>query len=347
MQFGKPIKWDIPLLEGYSYRFIKNSSLKPSIHNGFFGLLNFELIALLFRAKKSIVVIPGWNYASYWIAIIASKIFGHKLAIRCESPLNQELKKSTVSLLIKKILLGNILFRLSNYLFYIGKQNYEFYKFYFVNDKKLIFIPYAVDNFRFQNAYNDLNKEKQLLRLSYGLHPKKKVILYVGKFIAKKRPLDLLLALNKLDYSKIQVVMVGDGELKNEMIDYLTNHNLKDLVFLPGFINQTEIVKYYVIADVFVMCSGKGETWGLSVNEAMNFKLKLLISNTVGCCVDLLVNNKTGWSFEEGNINHLAKCIQEAISDNKIDENLYSAIINKFSYQTGISNLMKIVNKIE
>ena len=29
-EFGKKIKWDIPLLEGYEYKFLKNFSLKPS-----------------------------------------------------------------------------------------------------------------------------------------------------------------------------------------------------------------------------------------------------------------------------------------------------------------------------
>jgi hypothetical protein len=32
--FGIDLKWDIPLLEGYKYKFLKNYSPKPSIFNG-------------------------------------------------------------------------------------------------------------------------------------------------------------------------------------------------------------------------------------------------------------------------------------------------------------------------
>ncbi len=45
--FGKEIKWDLPLLENYKYRFIKNHSWKPSLNNGFFGILNFGIISIL------------------------------------------------------------------------------------------------------------------------------------------------------------------------------------------------------------------------------------------------------------------------------------------------------------
>ena len=40
VQFGVDVKWDIPLLEGYEYKFFKNQSWKPSHFNGFFGLIN-------------------------------------------------------------------------------------------------------------------------------------------------------------------------------------------------------------------------------------------------------------------------------------------------------------------
>ncbi|MBC7508710.1 MAG: glycosyltransferase family 1 protein, partial [Ferruginibacter sp.] len=39
-EFGVKVKWDIPLLDGYQYRFFRNFSLNPSHENGFFGLFN-------------------------------------------------------------------------------------------------------------------------------------------------------------------------------------------------------------------------------------------------------------------------------------------------------------------
>ena len=41
--FGKVIEWDIPLLDGYEYTFVKNKSKKPGSHH-FKGIINPTLI---------------------------------------------------------------------------------------------------------------------------------------------------------------------------------------------------------------------------------------------------------------------------------------------------------------
>jgi len=67
-QFGTAVKWDIPILEGYRHRFLRNFSLKPSIY-GFFGLLNFGIIGLLWRLpRRSVVVVHGWAFCTHWLA---------------------------------------------------------------------------------------------------------------------------------------------------------------------------------------------------------------------------------------------------------------------------------------
>jgi glycosyltransferase involved in cell wall biosynthesis len=54
-----------------------------------------------------------------------------------------------------------------------------------------------------------------------------------------------------------------------------------------GFLNQTEISKAYVAADVLVLPSDYSETWGLVVNEAMASGLPCIISDRCGCAPDL------------------------------------------------------------
>ncbi len=69
-------------------------------------------------------------------------------------------------------------------------------------------------------------------------------------------------------------------------------------VHLTGFINQSVIPKYYAIGDAFVMCSQEGETWGLSVNEAMNFALPIVVSDMVGCSEDLVEEGQNGYHLQ-------------------------------------------------
>jgi glycosyltransferase involved in cell wall biosynthesis len=261
-QFGKKIQWDIPLLEGYKYEFVKNNSPFPSIHNGFFGLLNFQLFNKLKSAPKSIVVVHGWNYASSWLAILASKYYGHKVAIRGEAPQNQEYIKKGIKKIVRNFFLKNVLFSIADYFLYIGTQNKIFYENLGVDKKKMMFMPYCVDNQRFQEASIFCKLNKDVLKKDLSLNLNDTIILYSGKYILKKRPLDLLKAFNNLkNKENVKLIMMGDGVLRSEMENYIQENNLLQKVILTGFINQSEISRYYGVADIFVMPSDS-ETLG-------------------------------------------------------------------------------------
>jgi glycosyltransferase involved in cell wall biosynthesis len=343
VQFGVTVKWDIPLLEGYDYKFIKNASFKPSISNGFWGLLNWDIISILRKLPKSIVIVHGWSYATNIITIIAAKIFGHTVCLRGETPLNQELQKNKCITLLKHLYLRCI-FLFTDYALYIGKQNKLFYQYLGFEDSKLFFTPYCVDNVRF-SAY-DLSSTKSLVREKLGLPADKKIILFSGKYIDKKRPTDLLSAIHQLNRSDIYTVFVGDGNLRTQMESFIINNGIEQNVLLAGFINQSMIPYYYAAADVFVMCSGLGETWGLSVNEAMNFNIPIIISETCGSSFDLVKNGINGFTFKEGDIDELSDKISKSLTFNSDDINnlkeCNKSILKEYSYETIITNLKKI-----
>ena len=299
--FGVKVKWDIPLLEGYNYKFLKNNSWKPSIYKGFFGLVNLEIFKVLKNERGSYLVIHGWAYATNFIAVIAAKLSGVKLCLRAENPLNQELLKSRHILFLRKIFFKYIFYPLFDYFFYIGSQNKKLYEYYGAKSNKLIFTPYAVDNDRFRAEYKKYRDQKTVIRKELKLPLDKKIILTSGKYVPKKRPLDLLKAYHLLNNQNIALLFLGDGELRNEMEDYIKENNLSD-VYLTGFKNQSEIGKYFAVADIFVLASDAGETWGLVVNEAMNFGLPIIVSDMVGCAEDLVIENVNGFIFNIGNI---------------------------------------------
>ncbi|HEY5825499.1 MAG TPA: glycosyltransferase family 4 protein [Cyclobacteriaceae bacterium] len=338
-QFGKSVKWDIPLLEGYSYRFFRNRSWKPSLYNGFFGLFNPGMIRALFKEPKSIIIIHGWACLTNILVIVFARLAGHTVCLRGESPLNQELLKSKKSRWIKTLLFRVFLFPFVHRFLFIGKQNKAFYEYYGVKEDKLVFVPYAVDNDRFRKAAELLLPQKKQLREQLGLPVNAKLILFTAKFIEKKRPMDLLRAYAQLRVDNKCLVMVGDGELRTAMQSFVSEHNLQD-VFFPGFINQSEIVNYYAIADVFVMCSGEGETWGLSVNEAMNFNLPLVVSDIVGCAADLVRERRSGIVVPLGNISKLSSSIQISLTLSNHCQSV--EIVSDYSYQQVFMSINQI-----
>jgi glycosyltransferase involved in cell wall biosynthesis len=342
--FGQEVKWDTPLLEGYKYSFVKNYSKRRSLDNKFFDVFNPGVIKILWKEKASIVIVNGWSYSSNLMIIFFARLFGKKIWLRAENPLNQELQKSKKILLIKKLFLKQFLFRFFiDKLLYIGSENKLFFQYYGIASSKLIYTPYAVDNNFFEKQHDNLKNKRCQVKKDLGLPTDKKIILFAGKYIDKKRPLDLLHAFAMLDKSKYSLVMVGDGELRKTMEEYIQQNSLPE-AYLTGFINQSVISQYYEIADVFVMCSGIGETWGLSVNEIMNFEKPILISKTCGCSVDLVEEGANGYTFEEGNIKQLSQLLTDVLEN---DSFLISSgerskeIIKNFSINNIIENIVQ------
>ena len=339
--FGVKVRWDIPLLEGYNYKFLKNNSWKPSVFNGFFGLLNFQIFNELKKEKGSYIILHSWVQATTYLAIIAAKLHGVKLCLRAENPLNQELMKPPPVLFLRRVFFQYFFFRLFDYFFYIGELNKKLYKYYGVKEDKLVFTPYAVDNERYQNEYLQYKDKKTELRSYLELPHDKIIILFAGKYIEKKRPMMLLEVFRSLSNDKTALVFLGDGELRNKIESYIQKYSLKN-VFLTGFKNQTEVGKYFASADIFVLPSGAGETWGLVVNEAMNFALPVIVSDIAGCSSDLVAGDN-GFVFKTHEelikqLNFLVNNPEQILQKGRVSLKR----ISDYNYDKIVKNLLKI-----
>ena len=124
--------------------------------------------------------------------------------------------------------------------------------------------------------------------------------------------------LNRNGY-EFHLLMIGDGELKKDLEKIVEKNNLKNCTF-TGFINQSEIPKYYSISDLFVLPS-ENEPWGLVVNEAMCAGLPIILNKEIGCSDDLLLNNINGFEIDIKNIYSLEKAITILLKNHKkLDE---------------------------
>lgn len=304
-QFGVNIKWDIPLLNGYHSVFLKNYSKRRV---GFFSLVNWGVIKQMIKEPPSIIVVHGWGFFTNFLVLLLARFLGHKIAMRGESPLSHELKKPFIYVLLKRFFFSLFIFPNISYFLYIGTQNLLFYKYYKVPDNKLFFTPYSVDNDRFRLDSVKLKNNKTKIKESLNIPLEYKVVLYCGKYMPKKRPFDLIEASLLTRQKPYFYVFMGEGGLRPQMEEMLVANNLHNIL-LTGFVNQSKVSEFYAIADLFVMCSEEGETWGLATNEAMNFGIPVLISNKTGCSDDLVVEGKTGYTFKTGDVIQLAERI--------------------------------------
>ena len=80
---------------------------------------------------------------------------------------------------------------------------------------------------------------------------------------------------------KIALLLVGDGEQRNELIEMAAEYGIADKIFFTGFLRGKRWKDAYGVSDVFVM-SSVNEPFGLTALEAAHFNNALIISNQSG-----------------------------------------------------------------
>jgi glycosyltransferase involved in cell wall biosynthesis len=304
-EFGQTFAWDIDTLSGYTHRFLDvEQGATPS---SFWKCrLRERLRDRLRSSKVSAIWIQGWQVAAYWQAVREARSVGVEVWLRGESNdlAPQPLWKRTI-----RRRRNGWLFRRVDKFFYIGKANRRLYEQCGVQETKLFPAPYAVDNERFALQATALRPQRKALRKRWGIPEDAFCVLFCGKFIPKKRPLDLIAAartvLEKGMLSKLHLLFVGSGVLGPELRRAcrvvcdsegqpvsLQVEGTNYLSALPpasfaGFLNQKEISRAYVAADCLVLPSDYRETWGLVVNESLASSLPCLVSQACGCAEEL------------------------------------------------------------
>jgi glycosyltransferase involved in cell wall biosynthesis len=308
--FGREVQWDIPLLEGYSSLFLKNWSWNPGL-TSFWGLLNPGIIACIAKGRYDALLVHGWGRATNWIAMLTAIATGTPLLVRGETNLLNP--PSSTKHFLKKSVLKPVFARTAGFLS-IGRHNAEFYGSYDVPENKIHLTPYAVDNQYWLSKADALLSRKSELKQSLGFDRKNPIVLFSGKLVPVKCPMDLLRAFEAIPESlNAGLVFLGDGELRADLEAYVRERSVKNVRFV-GFKNQTEMAPYYSMADVFVLPSGF-EPWGLVVNEALCFSLPVIASDKVGATGDLVQDGINGFVYPAGDIVALAERLRDLLAN--------------------------------
>lgn len=306
-EFGQTFAWDIDTLSGYTHRFLEVD--RQATPASFWQCRLRERLRDRLRASQaSALWIQGWQVAAYWQAVREAQAAGVEVWLRGES--NDLASQPSWKRMLKRSR-NKWLFRRVDKFFYIGKANRRLYEQYGVNAEKLYPTPYAVDNERFAIQAAAARPQLAAIRERWGIPQDSFCVLFCGKFIPKKRPLDLVAAaqsiIDKRALSKVHLLFVGSGVLGPELrracrvvsdaegFQTVSRTQQADHASEPpqasfaGFLNQSEISRAYVAADCLVLPSDYRETWGLVVNEALASGLPCLVSQACGCAEDLSI----------------------------------------------------------
>jgi 1,2-diacylglycerol 3-alpha-glucosyltransferase len=264
------------------------------------------------QAKPDVVAVNGWNNFGSLIAANCCLRRGLPMIVMSESARHDE-PRTRWKEFIKRRIVDSYSAAL------VGGQRHVEYLVELGMPVELVFTGYdVVDNEYFRQRAEEIRSQRSEIRRRYQLP--ENYFLASARFIEKKNLPGLIRAYAEYRQkssafakatadgevrgqnsdigdprSPWDLVLLGDGPLRETLNSQLSTLNLHEHVHLAGFKQYNELPVYYGLANAFVHASTT-EQWGLVVNEAIASGLPVIVSHRCGCVPELV--NGNGFTFD-------------------------------------------------
>lgn len=306
--FGQAFDWDLDLLGGYKSTFLTNVSTRPGT-NHFGGCDTPEIGSILAQGRFDAVLSLGWHLKALVQGIIAAKRCGLPVMVRGDSQLGTP--RPGWKTAAKAVVYPQLL-RVFNGALYVGSRNRAYFEHYGYPSNRLFHSPHCIDTERF--AKGATREARRTIRERFRLTENDKVVLFSGKLVPFKRPIDVVEAVAGLRGQGVSahLMIAGSGPLHSELV--LRAATLTVPVLDLGFQNQSAMPAAYAASDILVLPSDGRETWGLVCNEALACGRPIVVSDQVGCAADLAHEEGVGIRFPLADVPELSRAIEKMLS---------------------------------
>jgi glycosyltransferase involved in cell wall biosynthesis len=313
--YGQAITWDADLLEGYDSVFLRAADRTPGLGTHFLAARNWDVVPILLREHYDALWMAGYYSATYVMAALAQRVAGGSVLFREEQTTLDS--RSFRNMLAKQIALRPYLGM--GWGLYISSENRRWLESHGLPADRLFAAPYTVDNSFFQAEAARLSDRRAELRGQFGIAPDSgPVIVTVSRLIEKKQPEFLIEAFRRARREHRGVLLIaGSGPLEADLRAQVERDAVPDVIF-AGFLNRSRVAEAYAAADVFALLSKEKETFGLVVNEAMNFALPIVASDRVGSASDLVSRELNGFVIDAGDVDEAADAFKKLLSNPRL-----------------------------
>jgi hypothetical protein len=269
-RWKRKISWKLNLTKGYKYLILNKRNNLNYL---------FSVILILIKIRPEKILVHGYSLNTFFI-VFFSNLFCVKFKIWKGEVTNDQYKSIS---LLKKIYLKTF-YLLFNKVLYTCIGNLEFLKL-FSNKKKLIAFNCSVDNSFYTKKYMIGLRRKELLKKKFHQLNDNKIVLWIGNFEKRKNIFQFLESVKFFENEKVSFIIAGDGFLKNEIKKKILIYKKK--VTLIDFVDVHTLSELFSIADLFVLLSLYDPSPKI-LNEAINFRVPILITDYIGTSKDLV-----------------------------------------------------------
>lgn len=337
--YGEPVAWGENLLSGYDSIFLRGAA-QSRAYGRSWSILGPDVVPLVLRSRFDVVWLHGYSYVTQMLGLLAQRLRGGAVMFREEQTLIHG--RGGVKSAGKEVLLRG-LFRDGPAMF-LGTESRRWFEHYGVPRSRLSFTPYAIDNDQHEAAVLAARKRRDQIRDSLGIAHDSPVILTVSRLSPNKQPLAVLEAFARTrEQRRCGLLVVGSGELEQEMRDLVAARGIRDVIF-AGFVKRDRIAEVYAVADIFVLFSRLHETWGLVLNEAMAASLPIVASEACGSVPDLVRDGYSGFVVDRDDIGALAGRLGELVDSGELRASMgveSRRLIGRFNYDEAVEGVVR------
>jgi glycosyltransferase involved in cell wall biosynthesis len=186
-----------------------------------------------------------------------------------------------------------------------------------ITDKnRLVTIYDAIDVEKFASKNN-----KNLLHSEFNFSPETKIIGNIAGLTNQKDIftfIDVAKKIKEQDTTKqnIKFIIIGDGPLKKDLIDYAKTNNLTDEIYFIGFRNN--VADLLPEFDIFLNTSIT-EGLPLTIYEAFACKVPV-VATKAGGIQEIVINGETGFLANIKDASMLSDYVLKILSDSFVNE---------------------------
>jgi len=246
-----------------------------------------DLFFILKSNREAIFVIGGYSLLPEILSIIYLKILKIEFLLNLDGGF---IKSNFLRTKLKKFLIKSAKYCLSSgvnttkTLIHYGANPNNIFEYHFssVRSKEILLKP--------------LNKiDKNELRKINNLSPDKFYLIFVGQLIHRKG-IDILVDAMTDVYENIELLVIGDGDLLQELINKTIENNISEKIHFLGRQSKDKVLEFLKLSDVFVLPT-REDIWGLVLNEAIACGLPVIATRETGAVYSLISEGGNGYLY--------------------------------------------------
>ena len=285
----------------------------------------------------NISIVHARSRAPAWSCLLATKLTGRKFVTTFHGTYNfsGKFKKFYNSVMVR----SDLIIAGSNFIFSHIKKNYS----ELLNIKKKFLVIFRGINVDYFDPSTKLDNDEKKLLQKWEINQEKKIILMPGRLTSWKGQELFIEAINlvniELGYEAFYAVILGSDQGRDLYKKKLTRLSeqyrmTKQLRFID---HCNDMALAYKVSDIIISPSIEPEAFGRVAVEAQSME-KLIIASNIGGSNETIINEKTGFLFEAGDMKALSKKIIRAVTMDEMSIQLIGKegrknVIKKFNVE--------------